>query len=167
MKERTMRRPLLATVMPVMLLAVVWSSERGGEAGSLSRQYDPKRDTQADIDLALRRARQDGRRILLQVGGEWCVWCRRLDTLFATRADLSGFLHRNFVVVKVNYSKENKNEAVLSRYPKIPGYPHLFVLGSDGKLLHSQDTGALESGKGHDPDKVLAFLERWAPAGKK
>ena len=67
------------------------------------------------------------------------------------------------LVVKVNFSKENENEKVLSAYPKIEGYPHLFVLDSDGKLLHSQDTGALESGKHHDHDKVLAFLKRWAP----
>jgi hypothetical protein len=87
-----------------------------------------------------------------------------LDTLFAKNPDLDQFLHKNFVVVKVNYSKENKNENVLSRYPKIPGYPHFFVLNSDGKLLCSQDTGELESGKGHDPEKVLTFLKKWAPS---
>ncbi len=75
--------------------------------------------------------------------------------------DLAETLHKEFVVVKVNWSKENKNEAVLSRYPKIPGYPHLFVLDSNGKLLHSQDTSELESGKGHDQDKVMAFFKKW------
>jgi hypothetical protein len=64
--------------------------------------------------------------------------------------------------VKVNWSKENKNEKVLSAYPVIPGYPHLFVLGSDGTLVHSQDTSELEQGKGHDPGKVMAFLRLWA-----
>jgi hypothetical protein len=66
-------------------------------------------------------------------------------------------------MVKVNWSPENKNEAVLSQYPKIPGYPHLFVLDATGKLVRSQDTGELEAGKGHDPEKVRAFLKRWAP----
>ena len=74
---------------------------------------------------------------------------------------------KNYVVVKVNYSKENKNEAVLSRYPRIPGYPHLFVLNSNGKLLHSQDTGQLESGNHHDRDKVMAFLKQWGAASGK
>jgi hypothetical protein len=64
--------------------------------------------------------------------------------------------------VKVNFSEENKNEKVLSRYPKIEGYPHIFVLEKNGKLLHSQDTGLLESGDHHDHDKVLAFLKKWA-----
>jgi len=69
----------------------------------------------------------------------------------------------NFVVVKVNYSKENKNEKFLSQYPKVSGYPHLFVLEGDGKFLHSQDTGALESSDHHDRDKVFDFLKKWAP----
>jgi hypothetical protein len=34
---------------------------------------------------------------------------------------------------------------------------------SDGSLVQSQETGALENGKGHDPDKVKAFLKKWAP----
>ncbi len=125
-------------------------------------KFDPQRDAAKDIADALREALRSNRRVLLDVGGEWCIWCRRLDTLFIRNADLAEFLHRNYVVVKVNYSKENKNESVLSRYPKIPGYPHMFVLEQDGTLLHSQDTGELESGKGHDPAKVRSFLETWS-----
>lgn len=126
-------------------------------------KFDPSRNAASDIEDAVKEARRTQKRVLLDVGGDWCVWCRRLDSLFASRPDLSALLHENFVVVKVNWSKENKNEAVLSHYPKIPGYPHLFVLDTDGKLLHSQDTGQLESGKGHDPNKVVAFLKEWAP----
>jgi len=129
-------------------------------------KFDSRRDAEEDIRNAVAEARRTGKRILLDVGGDWCVWCRRLDSLFVENKDLAESLQRGFVVVKVNWSRENKNESVLSRYPKIPGYPHLFVLESDGKLLHSQDTGQLESGNHHDRDKVLAFLKKWAPQGK-
>ena len=72
-------------------------------------------------------------------------------------------MQKHFIVVKVNYSKENKNEKFLSKFPAVAGYPHLYVLSSRGKLLRSQDTGALESGDHHDHDKVFAFLKKWAP----
>ena len=91
------------------------------------------------------------------------MWCRRLDSLFVRYPDLEELRARNFVTVKVNWSREKKNEEVLSQYPKITGYPHLFVLGPDGSLLHSQETGSLEKGKGHDPEKVRTFLQTWAP----
>lgn len=126
-------------------------------------EFDPGRDAERDIRDAIAEAGRSGRRVLLDVGGSWCVWCRRLDTLFVTDQDIASFRDRNFVSVKVNYSKENKNEKVLSRYPRIQGYPHLFVLDADGTLLRSQGTAELELGKGHDPGKVMAFLKAWAP----
>jgi thioredoxin-related protein len=126
-------------------------------------RFDPARDAAADIKAAIAEARRTGKRILLDVGGDWCIWCKRLDSLIARETDLRRFLEAHYVEVKINYSRENKNETVLSRYPTIKGYPHLFVLDSDGSLLHSQGTGELEEGKGHDPAKVMAFLEAWAP----
>lgn len=128
-----------------------------------SARFDPARDAAKDITMAVAEAARSGRRVLLDVGGEWCVWCRRLDTLFATNGELRATRDANYVTVKVNWSKENKNEKVLSRYPAIKGYPHLFILENDGTLLHSQETGALEKGKGHDPEKVMTFLRQWAP----
>ncbi len=128
-----------------------------------SHKFDPNRDAEKDISSAIIEAQKTNRRILLDVGGEWCIWCHRLDTLFADNPALRNFRDKNYITVKVNYSPENKNEKVLSKYPKVAGYPHLFVLNKKGKLLHSQNTGDLESGKGHDKNKVMAFLKKWAP----
>jgi thiol:disulfide interchange protein len=125
--------------------------------------FDPARDAEKDLREAVALAGKSGRRVLMDVGGEWCVWCRRLDTLWATNAGLRAYRDSNYVTLKVNWSPENKNVALLSKYPKIHGYPHFFVLEKDGAFLHSQDTGELEKGKGHDPEKVMAFLKTWAP----
>ena len=151
---------LLATALPPALPAQDRASGPNAGAG----KFDPARDADADIRAAVAEASRTGRRVLLDVGGEWCIWCRRLDTLFATHDDIREFRDEHYVVVKVNWSPENTNESVLSRYPKVAGYPHLFVLDGDGTLLRSQDTGALEKGKGHDPAKVLGFLKQWARA---
>ena len=106
-------------------------------------------------------AQKVNKRIILDVGGDWCIWCHRIDNFIEGNKDLSNLLHNNFVVVKINYSPENKNEQFLSRFPKIPGYPHFFVLNKNGKLIHSQDTGKLEKGKGYDKEKFIAFLKKW------
>jgi thioredoxin-related protein len=126
-------------------------------------KFDPTRDPEKDVAVAVAQASKSGQRILLDVGGEWCPWCRKLDQFFADNKDVAAFLHKNFVVVKVNFSQENPNRKFLSQYPTIQGYPHIFILGTDGKLLHSQSTGELESGDHHDHDKVFAFLKKWAP----
>ncbi len=131
---------------------------------SLEREkFDPNRDAKADIKNAVEKAYAENKNILLDVGGEWCIWCRRLDNFFLENSDLNDFLHKNFIVVKVNFSPENENKEVLSKYPVIEGYPHFFVLNKKGELIHSQNTGELEEGKGYSKDKIFDFLKNWAP----
>ena len=130
---------------------------------ALNAMFDPKRDPASDLEMAKVEAHRGGKRILLDVGGEWCSWCHILDKLVEGDAEIRSFRDANFVWMKVNYSEENENKAFLSAYPEIKGYPHLFVLDADGKLLHSQFTGDLEKGKGYDRGKFFAFFKAWAP----
>jgi thiol:disulfide interchange protein len=126
-------------------------------------KYDPARDAALDIAEAAAEASRTNKRVLVEVGGEWCIWCHIMDDFFEKNRELLDLREKSFVMVKVNFSEENKNEQVLSRYPEIQGYPHLFVLDRDGKLLHSQDTAELEEGKGYNLTKFTAFLQKWAP----
>ncbi|HEY3228658.1 MAG TPA: thioredoxin family protein [Roseiflexaceae bacterium] len=124
--------------------------------------YDPARDAARDIQTAIDEAQRTHQRILLEVGGDWCVWCHHMDRFYEAHSDLQAYRDQHFIPVKVNYSQENQNEAVLSHYPEIPGYPHLFVLDSDGALLRSQNTSPLESGDSYNLDAFFAFLRQWA-----
>lgn len=123
--------------------------------------YDPARDPAADLAEAIRLAGETNKRILLQVGGQWCGWCHRLDRYVAENPAVAAMLHDHFIIMKVNYSEENRNEEFLAQYPKVPGFPHLYVLRSDGALLFSQPTAELESGSSYDEEAMLTFLERW------
>jgi thiol:disulfide interchange protein len=125
--------------------------------------YDPKRDADQDIKDAVVLAQKTGKRILLEVGGEWCGWCHIMHRYFDSHPALAAARDRHYITLKINFSPENENRAVLSRYPRIPGYPHLFVLESDGTLLHSQGTAELEEGQSYNFQRFMAFIEKWAP----
>jgi thiol:disulfide interchange protein len=129
----------------------------------LPTRFDPARDPQQDLDTALRMARATHRRVLAEVGGEWCTWCHIMDRFFAANPDLRKLRDANFVMLKVNYSKENGNQAFLARWPKAAGYPHFYVLDAGGRLLQSQDTSALEAAKDYDPIAFRTFLLEWSP----
>ncbi|MEP6848093.1 MAG: hypothetical protein ABI999_04500 [Acidobacteriota bacterium] len=60
-------------------------------------------------------------------------------------------------------SEDNENNPFLAAYPEISGYPHLFILDSDGTLIHSQPTDALEQEKGYSFAKFTEFLKTWSP----
>jgi thiol:disulfide interchange protein len=132
-------------------------------AQPLPAKFDPARDAATDVANAVAMAKAQGKRVMVDVGGEWCAWCHIMDRFIAREADVKALVDANYVWLKVNWSKANRNEAVLSRWPKISGYPHLFVLDGDGKLVHSQDTSLLEAGRDYDKAKFVAFLKRWAP----
>ncbi|WP_114394986.1 thioredoxin family protein [Oleisolibacter albus] len=160
---------LAATAL--MLAAPLAPSARAAQTAAYSQAFDPARDPAADLKAAMADAKASGRNILIDVGGDWCIWCKLLDAMFARDADLAALRDRNFVLLKVHYDKKvNQNADFLGQYPKAAGYPHLYVLDADGALLHSQDTSQLElpagGEKGHDRAKVKAFLEAWAPKGK-
>jgi thioredoxin-related protein len=158
---------MLAFVMLTVSQILAQSNDFAKLTSEQQEKFDPARDAQKDIQDAIVLAKKSNKRILLDVGGEWCIWCHRLDSLFIQNRDLENYLNKHYVVVKINVSKENENKIVLSKYPKVAGYPHIFVLTSYGRLLHSQDTSELEFPKnypyrGHDKTKVFAFLKKWA-----
>lgn len=157
-----MKPYLFPLLIAFSLLNIAKGQETVHSSPPIFGKYDPNADPRVQLKNAITEATASNKRILLEVGGEWCIWCHRLDTLFLKNPDVTEFLKKNYILVKINFSKENDNEEFLNAFPKIPGYPHIFVLESDGTLLHSQDTGKLEKGKGHDREKMLEFLSRWS-----
>ena len=131
-------------------------------AQNLPTKFEPTRDAARDVATAAAAAKAQGKRVLVDVGGEWCPWCHILDRFVASNADVKALIDSKYVWVKVNWSKENKNEALLARWPQVKGYPHLFVLDGDGKLLQSQNTDVLEAPKDYDKPKFIAFLRQYA-----
>lgn len=168
MKKHLATRGLpLAAVLSVWQLSPAHAPHGAGAAQTKSvpvHEYDPRRDAAADIEQALAEARRSRKNVLLEVGGKWCIWCRIMDDYFEKNADVLRLREDGYVMVKINFSPENENRAALSKYPDIPGYPHIFVLDAGGELLHSQNTGELEAGKSYDRAKMVAFLRKWAPA---
>jgi len=127
--------------------------------------YDETADGLKQVDEALLLAKKDGKRVLLQFGANWCIWCHRLHHLFESDKTVAEELKKNFVVVMVDVNKDH-NKAVDQKYghPTQFGLPVLVVLDASGKLLTTKNTSELESGDHHSPEKVLAFLKEWAPS---
>jgi thiol:disulfide interchange protein len=151
------------------LAAMLWTLTAAALAAGPSKLppagYDKTRNPAADLQAAVAQAKKENKRILLEVGGEWCVYCKLLNKVIHDDERLTRRLQENFIVIKVNFSPDVKNEAFLSRYPEVPSYPHIFVLDADGSLLLSQTPDAFIKDDRYVPELILAFLERWAPKG--
>lgn len=123
--------------------------------------YDEKQDPAADLAQTIERAKEENKRILLQIGGQWCPWCLRITDFMTSNPEIRPLVDKHFVIMKVTFPGDNA-DAFLANYPKVEAYPHFFVLDQDGQLLHSQGTGELEEGSGYDAAVFAEFLSKWA-----
>jgi len=127
--------------------------------------YNPQIDAEKELSEAIQQAKKENKHILIQIGGNWCPWCIKLHGYFKEEPKVDSLLKADFIFVKINYSKENKNLPLMKKldYPQRFGFPVLVILDASGKRLHTQDSGMLESGKGYDKEKVFRFLKCWNP----
>eukprot|EP01133_Synstelium_polycarpum_P004617 gene4617-5400_t len=159
------------TILILSVLLTFSSVSFAQEKKEVVHIYNPQADAQKDIDAAVHKAKSAQKNVLVQVGGNWCIWCIRFHDLVNKTPELKKTINDNFEWVLVNWSPENKNTEVLTKLgnPGRFGYPVFVVLDGDGKVLHIQDSGYLErdkeettaEGKGHSVKKTEAFLKNW------
>ncbi|MBP5561308.1 MAG: thioredoxin family protein [Muribaculaceae bacterium] len=160
---------------PLFLLIVAATISLAASAqNGLKKVYDDTLNPLEQIDKALEQARHDDKFVVCQLGGNWCPWCLRLAHFISSDETLNKLVDDNFVYIHVSYNphdeatpeKAGQNALMLQRLgnPSRFGYPVLIVLDGEGHVLHIQDSGYLEEGKGYDMDKVTRFFRNWSPA---
>jgi len=128
--------------------------------------YKPAEDAEASLAVAIKKAKTEKKQVLVQIGGNWCIWCARFNEFTTKDASIDSMIKANYVVYHLNFSKENKNEKLLAKYqfPQRFGFPVFLILDGKGDLLHTQNSEYLEEGKGYSKEKILGFLGNWSVA---
>jgi thioredoxin-related protein len=128
--------------------------------------YNPEANATNDIKKAVAKAKTEGKNVFLQIGGNWCPWCVKFHNFVDADAEIKPYVEKNFVVVMVNYSPENKNLDLLSKldFPQRFGFPVFVILDANGTRIHTQNSGLLEEKDSYNKDKVLQFFKHWSPA---
>jgi len=153
-------------VLVFALFATTCLTAWGAEAPAQSSRpaiYDESADGGKQIAAALEAAKNGNKRVLLQFGANWCGWCHKLHGLFESDLEIAAALKESFVVVLVDVNKGHNTETDKQYgHPTAHGLPVIVILDSNGKQLVTKDTGELEEGDHHSPQRVLAFLKEWA-----
>lgn len=126
-----------------------------------SRAFDPARDPVQDLGRALRAAGAESKRVLVMVGGDWCVWCFLLDRYLRSDAEATRILYGEFEVLRVYYGEDNTNDTFLATFPEFEMFPHFFVVGSDGRVLASIPADVLIADAKYDIGRIRTFAARW------
>ncbi|MCK7559314.1 thioredoxin family protein [Chitinophaga sedimenti] len=161
-----MMKYLMAIGCSLLLALPAVAQQPQPKPGHLDSIYNPTANAEAELGAAIKKAAAEKKHVLVQVGGNWCIWCKRLYKYVEDSTDLRTYRDANYVVYHLNYSKENQNLPLLAKYgnPQRFGFPVLLVLDGQGKLLHIQDSGLLESADSYDKRKIMGFFRNWSPA---
>lgn len=143
-------------VFSIITISITAQADRG--------PYDPSRDAFKDFQDAQLQAEKEDKLILVQIGGNWCSWCHKLERFFNNNTAIKTLLDDTFVAIKVNVSPENDNEAFLDEMPEFEGYPFLVITDEEGQVLNSRTSGALEGGLGYSEAKFKEYFEYWKNA---
>jgi len=146
--------------LPILFLIAVGCAA----AQPASSVYDEKADARHEIEAAKATAGVESKNIVLVFGANWCGDCRALDAQMH-KSDLASILEANFVVVKVDVGRFDKNLELAEQYhvPIKHGIPALAVLDSHGSLLYAMDQGQFADARHMSYDSIKAFFVQWEP----
>lgn len=165
------KRTVLAGAF-ALLLTVSLPAQTG-----LKHVYNEDINPLEQIDQALLKANSEGKFVVCQVGGNWCIWCLRFASFMSNDADISQLVKDNFEFIHVNYNprksggpeKAQQAAALMKRLDNCGrfGYPVFVVLDDKGRVIHIQDSSFLEENQGYSKEKVLRFFKNWTPKAVK
>jgi thioredoxin-related protein len=151
--------------MKYFILSLLLILTLQGFANDSTLLYNPKANVKKDMAAVIRRAKMEKKHVLIQVGGNWCIWCLRFDRFIKSDTALLQLTEKNYVVYHLNHSPENNNLEYLKKlgFPQRFGFPVVVVLDAKGNQLHTQDTSLLEKADSYNATRVREFLVNWAP----
>ena len=146
-----------ATVPPV-------SSAPHPEAAS----YGASADAMADVEAALARANDNGKRVIVALGANWCHDSRAFAGWLET-SRFQALADRAFEIVFVNVGMpqtgDGHNLDIARRFgiDPVEGTPTVLILDADGTLLNPDTARSWRNAASRSEDAIYAELERYAP----
>jgi len=128
--------------------------------------YDEHANADKQVAAAKARARQSGKRLIIDLGGNWCLDCR----LLAATMDLPGlkpWLARRYEIVTVDIGRLDKNLQIPARYgirSRLEGVPALLIVDPrTDKLVNAGSITALADARSLTPQGLADWLAKWTP----
>lgn len=126
--------------------------------------YDKKADATAHVREAFERAKQSGKRVLVDFGANWCPDCRILAGVLEL-PEVKSFLAMHYEVVNVDVGRFDRNMALVRRFgiAQLSGVPTIVIANADGTPVTMTTSADLAGPQGVTPQAIADWLARWAP----
>lgn len=118
----------------------------------------------AAVDAAFARAKKSGKRVLIDLGGNWCGDCVVLANIMRLK-EMQPFLAAHFEMVSVDVGRFDKNLQIPARFgitKRLEGVPAVIIAEPDGKFVNPGRITALADARHMTPQAIADWLAQWA-----
>ena len=126
--------------------------------------YDEKANADAQVDAAIARAKKSGKRVMIDLGGNWCADCRIMAGLMEL-PEMERFLKAHYEIVSVDVGRFNRNLQIPARFgitERLKGVPALLIATPDGKLVNGDNVFATADAHSMTPQAIAAYFAKYA-----
>jgi thiol-disulfide isomerase/thioredoxin len=128
------------------------------------RPFDENANADAAVANAFARAKAERKRVLIDLGGNWCADCRILAGVMEL-PEVQQFLDAHYIVVSVDVGRFNRNLQIPARFgitQRLEGVPSVLIATPDGTLLDGGHIAALADARSMTPQAIADWLAQWA-----
>ena len=136
--------------------------EKKEEIPRYAKHFDKNANPYKDLQDALKRAKKDGQKVLIEAGGDWCKWCGTFDNFLEDHEDVAKKWYGSFKVMKAYYGEgmNSQSQSLFKQFSRVTETPYFYILDSNATLLNVGTSSQLERGYGYNKQKVLDFIEK-------
>ena len=126
--------------------------------------YDEAANADAQVAAAFARAQKSHKRVLIDLGGNWCGDCIILAN-FVKLPEMHRFMAAHYEEVSVDVGRFNRNLQIPARFgftKRLEGVPALLIATPDGKLVNGDNIFATADARNMTPQALADYLARYA-----
>lgn len=171
-------RPLLSLIPALALLATPLAAAPNSPGGPhvtsaasidqlhqpLPLPYNETANADSDVAAAKARARKEHKRLLIDLGGNWCPDCRVLAGVVEL-PEVRRFVDKHYVVVTVDVGRFSKNLQIPAHYgitDRLKGVPAVLIVDpKTDKLVNEGHLFALSDARHMTPQALADWLAQW------
>jgi thiol-disulfide isomerase/thioredoxin len=122
-----------------------------------------KKEFESSLDNALENSKQDGKNILIEFGGDWCIWSKRMANALQTES-IKLIVSDSFHFLKCYMGEDGENYFPFSEInvPEFSSVPFFILLNEHAQLIDFASTEQFEMLWFYKKGKILNFLSGWA-----
>ena len=130
----------------------------------LMQPYDEHANADVAVAAAFARAKKSHKRVLIDLGGNWCVDCVVLAN-FVEQPAVKRFVAAHYEWVAVDVGRFDRNLQIPARFGltrRLTGVPTIIIATPDGKQLNQNDVFAVSEARSMTPQTIAAYLTKYA-----